>query len=249
MLRIACVVIVTTLLATRASDAFPVRDEYGKNLPVRLSPQAPAAKPAIQECEPPILAAEKQYKIPTGLLLAISIVETGRPDQRTGEKKAWPWSVNANGQGLFFNDRTSAVAWVQQAQKSGIASIDIGCMQVNLAAHPTAFRTINDGLDPAINADYAARFLLSLYQQSADWREAVGAYHSRTEAFAIPYREQVGRQFARSEPDLVRRQFIQSVVDERALLLKQLRLAWSATLTPSPEPAPQAEAGPPRSFP
>ena len=243
----ACVLVAVTLLA----GAAPPRDEYGKNLPVRLSPQAPApaAKPAIEECEAPILAAEKQYKIPTGLLLAISIVETGRPDPRTGEKKAWPWSVNANGQGLFFNDRKSAVAWVQQAQKSGIASIDIGCMQVNLAAHPTAFRSINDGFDPAINSDYAARFLLSLYTQSADWREAVGAYHSHTEAFALPYREQVGRQFARSEPELVRRQFIQSVVDGRALLLTQLRLAWSATLTPSPQPAPQADAGPPRSFP
>ncbi len=249
--RIACVVAAAILLAASPSVAASLRDEYGKNLPVRLFPQPPpqAPKPAIEACEPPILAAEKQYNIPTGLLLAISIVETGRPDKRTGEKKAWPWSVNANGQGLFFNDRKSAVAWVLQAQKNGVDSIDIGCMQVNLAAHPTAFRTVNDGFDPAINADYAARFLLSLYQQSADWREAVGAYHSHTEEFAVPYREQVGRQFARSEPELARRQFIQSVVDERALLLRQLQLAWSATLAPPPQPAPQAEAGQPRSFP
>ena len=102
----------------------------------------PAAKPTVEDCETPILAAEKRYKIPTGLLLAISIVETGRPDKPAGAKQAWPWSVNANGQGLFFNDRKSAVAWVLQAQRSGVASIDIGCMQVNLAAHPTAFRSV-----------------------------------------------------------------------------------------------------------
>ena len=231
MHRIACAALAAILLANSPVAARPQQDEYGKNLPVRLPPAgAPLAKPANDDCEPPIMAAEQRYHIPVGLLLAISIVETGRPSKPSGEKKPWPWTINAAGQGLFFADRKSAVNWVLQAQKAGTSSIDIGCMQVNLAAHPTAFHTVNDGFDPTINADYAARFLLSLYQRSADWREAVGAYHSHTEAFALPYREQVGRQYARAETEQARRQFVQSVVDERALLLQQLRMAWSATL-------------------
>ena len=249
MQRIACAAIAAILLAVSPVSALPLQDEYGKNLPVRLPPPGAAtAKPAGNDCEPPILAAEQRYHIPAGLLLAIGIVETGRPDMRSGARKPWPWTINAGGQGLFFNDRKSAVNWVLQAQKTGTSSIDIGCLQVNLAAHPAAFHTVNDGFDPTMNADYAARFLISLYQQSADWREAVGAYHSHTEAFALPYREQVGRQYARAETETARRLFVQSVVDERALLMQRLRTAWSATLPSSGPAAPQDDA-PGRSFP
>ncbi len=231
------------LLVTRAGA-----EEYGKHLPVRLpsSAETEAARRTAVDCETPILAAERRYAIPTGLLLAIAVVETGRPDARPGQRHAWPWTVNAGGDGLFFPDRASAVAWVLKAQAAGTASIDVGCLQVNLAAHPTAFRSVADGFDPALNADYAARFLLSLFQESGDWQAAVGNYHSRTLALAMPYRDQVGRQYARA--DLSERLFVQSVVAQRAALLQQLQLAWSATL---PQPATTAAEDPParRSFP
>ena len=236
------------LLLWRPAAALPP-DTYGKNLPVRLpSPaEAEAARHAAVDCETPILAAERRYAIPTGLLLAIAVVETGRPDPR-GQRHAWPWTVNAGGQGLFFPDRPSAVAWVVKAQKEGTASIDIGCLQVNLAAHPTAFRTVSDGFDPAGNADFAARFLVSLFQESGDWQAAVGKYHSRTMALAVPYRDQVGRQYARS--DLSERLFVQSVVAQRTALLQQLQLAWSATLPPPMAPtAPTEETPARRTFP
>ena len=174
------------LLAAHPAAALPPADGYGRHLPVRLPApgDAEAARRAAVDCETPILAAERRYAIPTGLLLAIAVVETGRPDAHSGPRHAWPWTVNAGGQGLFFPDRTAAVAWVLAAQKAGTASIDIGCLQVNLAAHPTAFRSVADGFDPALNADFAARFLLSLFGETGDWQTAVGKYHSRTLALA-----------------------------------------------------------------
>ncbi len=238
-------------LLAHAAWALPPQDGYGQHLPVRLQPPgaAEAARRAANDCEAPILAAERRYAIPTGLLLAIAVVETGRPDATSGQRRAWPWTVDASGQGLFFPDRAAAVKWVLAAQKTGTASIDIGCLQVNLAAHPTAFRSVDDGFDPQINADYGARFLVSLFQESHDWQVAVGTYHSRTLALAAPYRDQVGRQYARS--DLTERLFVQSVVAQRARLLQQLRLAWSATLPPPALPAPPADDSLPvrRSFP
>ena len=237
------------LLAAHPAAALPPADGYGRHLPVRLPApgDAEAARRAAVDCETPILAAERRYAIPTGLLLAIAVVETGRPDAHSGPRHAWPWTVNAGGQGLFFPDRTAAVAWVLAAQKAGTASIDIGCLQVNLAAHPTAFRSVADGFDPALNADFAARFLLSLFGETGDWQTAVGKYHSRTLALAVPYRDQVGRQYARS--DLSERLFVQSVVAQRARLLQQLRLAWSATLPPPTPPAAPVDDTPARHFP
>ena len=241
------------LMASLALLGQPVlaaaRDDYGKNLPVRLpTPGSEVPARSNDPCEAPILAAERRYAIPTGLLLAIALVETGRPDKSPGRQHAWPWTVNAAGQGLFFPDQKSAIRWVVQAQQSGITSIDVGCLQVNLAAHPTAFRSVQEGFDPALNADFAARFLSSLFQELHDWQAAVGTYHSRTLALAAPYRDQVGRRYAQSDP--AERLFVQSVVAQRARLLEQLRLAWSATLTPPALPTAPDDAAPARrSFP
>lgn len=247
--KLACCLLLGTGFAARPASALPLPEEYGANLPLRLPPPGPANTPqaAPADCETPILAAERRYGIPTGLLLAIAIVETGRPDKR-GQRQPWPWTVNAAGQGQFFQDKPAAVKWVLQTQQSGTASIDIGCLQVNLAAHPTAFRSVGDGFDPATNADYAGRFLISLYQETRDWRIAVGEYHSRTLALAEPYRDQVGRQYAQANTR--ERLFVQSVVAQRAMLMQQLQLAWAATLPPpNLPPPPAAEVPTRRSFP
>ena len=45
--------------------------------------------------------------------------------------------------------------------------------------------------DPQQNADYAARFLVSLYDEKGNWADAVAAYHSRTPDLATKYLNQV----------------------------------------------------------
>jgi len=66
-------------------------------------------------------------------------------------------------------------------------------MQVNLKHHPNAFATVEDAFDPEHNADYAARFLRSLYDGPADrvWLRAAGFYHSQTPERADWYRSLV----------------------------------------------------------
>ena len=64
--------------------------------------------------------------------------------------------------------------------KSGVRSVDVGCMQINLRWHPDAFATIEDGFDPQKNVDYAARLLVSRYRTMGSWIMGAGAYHSFT---------------------------------------------------------------------
>jgi hypothetical protein len=64
-------------------------------------------------------------------------------------------------------------------------------MQVNLFHHPGAFATLDQAFDPRANANYAARFLNSLFADLGDWGTAIGAYHSRTPGLGEPYRDQV----------------------------------------------------------
>lgn len=132
-----------------------------------------------ERCLSAIQLAERQTRIPPQLLRSIALVESGRPDPVTGRVLPWPWTINVSGTGYFFNSSEEAVAAVRNFQARGIKSIDVGCAQVNLLHHPGAFSTLESAFDPQANADYAARFLKSLYGSTGTWPLAAAAYHSR----------------------------------------------------------------------
>lgn len=142
-------------------------------------------------CDAAGAQAEVAYQLPPGLLRAIGRVESGRRDPATGAFAPWPHTINANGQGRFFDDAASAAAAVRSLQAAGTASIDVGCFQVNLMHHPLAFARLEDGFDPAANAAYAAAFLTSLRQRVGSWEGAVAAYHSATPERGEAYRARV----------------------------------------------------------
>jgi Transglycosylase SLT domain len=142
-------------------------------------------------CEAAIAAAETQTKLPTRVLSAIAMRESGRVDPDTGRVRPWPWTINFEGAGHFYASKEEAIAAVQQIQAAGGQSIDVGCMQVNLMHHPQAFATLDEAFDPPHNATYAGRFLTALFGSLGDWGTAIAAYHSRTPGVGEPYRDQV----------------------------------------------------------
>jgi hypothetical protein len=164
----------------------PVRSDAGDE---RL---AQDAHPNVL-CAAAVHAAEFHYRLPSGLLFAISQVESGRPDPTMHRLEPWPWTVQAEGRSLYFEDKAGAVRWVKEAHTRGVMSIDTGCLQVNLFYHPDAFQAPEEAFDPQRNADYAARFLLQLYTSTGDWQKATGFYHSQTLTLANLYRERIDR--------------------------------------------------------
>ena len=145
-------------------------------------------------------AAERQADLPPGLLLAIGRVESGRADPATGTVTAWPWTINAAGAGRSFAGKDAALAAVRAALAQGVASIDVGCFQINLQAHPHAFASLEEGFDPAANAAYAARFLSLLHTRLGSWDNAVAAYHSATPERGGPYRDLVMASWGHAPP-------------------------------------------------
>jgi hypothetical protein len=144
-----------------------------------------------QQCQAAIAAAERAYAVPPQLLAAIGRVESGRKDPLTGLWGAWPWTINAEGQGAYFATKAEAIAAVEAHRARGVRSIDVGCMQVNLMHHPQAFASLDHAFEPAVNADYAARFLVRLKAQTGDWSKATASYHSANPALGEPYAAQV----------------------------------------------------------
>lgn len=123
---------------------------------------------------------EKQYGIPKHLLSAIATTESGRYHDGLKISIPWPWTVNAEGKGYYFGSKQEAVAAVKKLQRQGVASIDIGCMQVNLHHHAQAFSSLEEAFDPGKNIAYAAGFLNTLYQEEKSWKRAAANYHSKT---------------------------------------------------------------------
>ncbi len=142
-------------------------------------------------CRQAIGEATQEFGIPPGLMAAMGRIESGRRDPQSGAWHPWPWTVDAAGEGHFYDSKAEAIAAVQAFQARGIASIDVGCMQVNIMHHPDAFASLDLAFDPQTNARYAARFLKQLYSQTGDWPRAAGLYHSATPALGLDYQNKV----------------------------------------------------------
>ncbi len=142
-------------------------------------------------CARAITTAQRVRALPSGLLDAVAVVESGRRDARTGAVTPWPWTINVEGQGFFFASKAAAVTAVHELQAAGLHSIDVGCLQINLMYHPTAFTSLEQAFDPMANARYAASFLTVLYERSQDWSKAVADYHSQTPTIGASYKTKV----------------------------------------------------------
>jgi Transglycosylase SLT domain len=161
--------------------------------------QAVTADPAAL-CETATTTAEYVGRLPPRLLGAISLTETGRVEPASGRIRPWPWTINAGGEGHFFETKQQAVDAVKALQARGVQSIDVGCLQVNLMYHPDAFASLDDAFDPRANANYATHFLNALYVASKDWPTAVAAYHSETPALGDAYRVLVMARWQNADP-------------------------------------------------
>ena len=149
-------------------------------LPARATPEL---------CETAARHAAAEFGVPADLMLAITLVETGR--SRAGRLRPWPWAANREGVGFWFDSRAELERFAAQSVAAGRTSIDIGCFQINWRWHGQHFTRPADLAEPLTGARHAARFLLRLHDELGSWEAASGAYHSRTPHLARAYAARV----------------------------------------------------------
>ena len=140
-----------------------------------------------RQCTQYFPVQEQKQSIPTHLLAAIATTESGRWHDGLDMFVPWPWTINVEGKGYYFDTKGEAIAQTQRFMAQGKRSIDVGCMQVNLKHHPDAFASLEQAFDPSTNVAYAAKFLHDNYADLGDWIKATAAYHSRTESYGNKY--------------------------------------------------------------
>jgi hypothetical protein len=163
-----------------------------------MHPGVAVGRSDAETCDLAAREAASRYGIPMQLLRAMAEVESGRFG--TSAMSAWPWTLNVDGTGTHFATRAEAANRLETGLANGASNIDVGCFQISYRWHGAHFDAPADMLDPAQNADHAARFLSALHAELGDWTLAVGAYHSRSANLAAAYRNRVGNTMARLAP-------------------------------------------------
>jgi hypothetical protein len=138
-------------------------------------------------------AVEATQGLPTLILGAISLAETGRWGPARKASYAWPWTVTSGDDARYLATKAEAVAVVEAMRARGVTNIDVGCMQINLAYHPDAFTSLDPAFDPMANAAYAGGFISQLQDQFRSWSRSIATYHSSTRKFGLPYIKRVQR--------------------------------------------------------
>lgn len=148
-----------------------------------------SAAPAQAGCVDHIVAAEKENDIPKGLLLAVSLVESG------GSGTPNPYIMNVRGRVVVPNSEAEAARYLRDSKGNLRSSVYAGCMQLSLTHHKDAFRPVEKIVNPESNVRYAAKFLVALRRETGSWAGAVARYNgaSRPEAVAA-YQCKVQRQ-------------------------------------------------------
>lgn len=163
---------------------------FAATTPAAISTAMPSVDPAAI-CDWAAAEAARRSGVPISVLKAISLNETGR--KRGGAFRPWPWTVNMEGKGLWFDSAKAALTYAETERRRGALSFDVGCFQINFKWHGEAFASVEEMFDPLKNALYAARFLGQLHAETGSWSAAAGAYHSRNPEFARRYQARFER--------------------------------------------------------
>jgi hypothetical protein len=123
------------------------------------------------DCLAPIVRAEKDYKLPPGLLLAVALVESG------GGGVPQPHILNVGGRVFFPKTEADAARHLRDAQGKVRGKVMAGCMQLSLSHHKGAFTPLEKIVNPEANVRYAAKLLLRLRAATGSWAGAVAQYN------------------------------------------------------------------------
>lgn len=158
-------------------------------------PAASQTDAMAMPCQVAAQRAASRTGVPEKVLIALTLAETGR--NMGGTLQPWPWSMNVGGQSRVFDTADDLLRGAESVLAQGKTNVDLGCFQLNYRWHGAEFASLDQMIDPAANALYAARFLAKLYAETGDWATAAAAYHSRTPAFAGRYRARFETIFAK----------------------------------------------------
>ena len=119
-----------------------------------------------------------EYGLPPTLLYAVALTESGQSSHSDGQFRPWPWALNIDGEGHYFQSRLMAWQALQVVLTETKASVDIGLMQISWRYHQSALGSSWQALDPYHNLRVAAAILRDCFAEHTNWIQIAGCYHA-----------------------------------------------------------------------
>ncbi|TPG90329.1 lytic transglycosylase domain-containing protein [Pseudomonas caspiana] len=141
-----------------------------------LDPTPCAIAQAAQVPPPAYSIAARQAGIPSNILFAVALQESGLTLRR--QRRPWPWTLNVAGAAHYYSTHRDACLGLLQAMKRHPATrIDAGLTQINLGYQKRFYRFPCEVLSPHKNLAIAATLLREHYRTDGNWLDAAGRFH------------------------------------------------------------------------
>ena len=128
--------------------------------------------------------------VPSKLLYAVALAESGQSAFSGGAFRPWPWTLNVNGKGRYYRSRQAAWQALQHTLASPEMSVDIGLMQISWRYHQSVLGSGWAALDPYHNLRVAAALLRDCLAAHEHWLPSAGCYHAPNNAYRAEHYSQ-----------------------------------------------------------
>jgi hypothetical protein len=142
---------------------------------------AQSAAAASDGCVAHAVDAEQKLNIPSGLLLAIALVESGTDGTPN------PYAISADGRAIVARSTQDAARHLRDRGGRLRQNTYVGCMQLSVSVHKGQFSPLERIVDPRENVWYAGRLLVRLHGEEGSWKAALARYNGTSPRHAQAY--------------------------------------------------------------
>ncbi len=136
-----------------------------------MAPLAVTPALAQESCVTHAVEAEQKLDIPSGLLVAIALVESGQ------DGAPHPFAMSLQGRSYFARNVGDAARHLRDHRGQLRSNVYVGCMQLSLASHRGQFQPVERIVEPRDNVFYAGKLLVRFHGEEGNWKTALARYN------------------------------------------------------------------------
>ncbi len=127
----------------------------------------------------------KTNDVDTSLILKIITHES--KSYFKSQAQPWPWTLNINGKGYYFNSYSEAVEHANKALKSNPRRFGVGIGQIEWAFHKSRFKDVSEALNPIKNLQVVRDILYEGKKIGISNAYELAAYYHRPKRDSIAF--------------------------------------------------------------
>lgn len=125
--------------------------------------------------------------------LIIKIITHESKSYFKSKAQPWPWTLNINGRGYYFNSYAEALTYAKEALKKKPRRFGVGLGQIEWSYHKGRFKDLSEALDPYKNIVVVRDILLEGKRIGITNSYELAAYYHRPvrDSIAFAYADKV----------------------------------------------------------